>query len=66
MNDGSGWRYPRTRLSLPESHGSVGVPRTATFWRKPPRLRAAAWSVAGVIMGLNAWLLVGVAREWMG
>ena len=29
-------------------------------------LSAAAWSVAVVIVGLNGWLLVGVAREWMG
>ena len=29
-------------------------------------LQAVAWSVAGVIMSLNAWLLVGVAREWLG
>jgi Mn2+/Fe2+ NRAMP family transporter len=29
-------------------------------------LSVAAWSVAVVIVGLNGWLLVGVAREWMG
>jgi len=29
-------------------------------------LQAVAWSVAGVIMSLNAWLLVGVVREWLG
>ncbi|HEX2217823.1 MAG TPA: divalent metal cation transporter, partial [Gemmatimonadales bacterium] len=29
-------------------------------------LAVAAWSVAAVIVGLNAWLLVGTAGEWMG
>jgi manganese transport protein len=29
-------------------------------------LSVAAWSVAAVIVGLNAWLLVGTAGEWMG
>jgi len=28
-------------------------------------LRAAAWTVAVVIMGLNGWLLVGVFRQWV-
>ena len=28
-------------------------------------LRSAAWVVAVVIMGLNAWLLVGAFREWV-
>jgi manganese transport protein len=31
-----------------------------------PALTAAAWSVALAIMGLNGWLLVGAAREWLG
>jgi manganese transport protein len=30
-----------------------------------PLLRAGAWSVALVIMGLNIWLLVGTFRGWM-
>jgi manganese transport protein len=29
-----------------------------------PILAATAWAVAVVIMGLNAWLLVGTFREW--
>jgi manganese transport protein len=29
-------------------------------------LAALAWTVAVVIMGLNAWLLVGTFREWLG
>jgi len=29
-------------------------------------LSAAAWSVAVVIVGLNAWLLLGTARAWLG
>jgi manganese transport protein len=28
-------------------------------------LSAVAWSVAVVIAGLNAWLLIGTAREWL-
>ena len=30
----SGWRLPRTTLSLPEVHGTVPVPHGAGFWRK--------------------------------
>ena len=30
-----------------------------------PALAATAWAVAVVIMGLNAWLLIGTFREWM-
>jgi manganese transport protein len=29
-------------------------------------LAALAWLVAGVIMGLNGWLLFGTFREWLG
>ena len=31
----------------------------------PPLLAAAAWAVAVVIVGLNAWLLVGTFRVWL-
>jgi manganese transport protein len=31
----------------------------------PPLLAGAAWLVAVVIMGLNAWLLIGTFREWL-
>jgi manganese transport protein len=31
-----------------------------------PLTKTVAWGVAAVIMGLNAWLLVGTFREWMG
>jgi manganese transport protein len=30
-----------------------------------PLTKTVAWGVAAVIMGLNAWLLVGTFREWM-
>jgi manganese transport protein len=30
-----------------------------------PLLAGAAWLVAVVIMGLNAWLLIGTFREWL-
>jgi manganese transport protein len=29
-------------------------------------LAATAWAVAVVIIGLNAWLLIGVFRQWLG
>jgi hypothetical protein len=75
----TGWRYPRTQPSLPESNASVRMPRTGPFWRKALAfgerrkmgefangrlLTAVAWSVAVVIVGLNAWLLLGTARAW--
>jgi manganese transport protein len=31
-----------------------------------PILTASAWLVTAVIIGLNGWLLVGMAKEWMG
>jgi manganese transport protein len=31
----------------------------------PPLLAGAAWLVAVVIMGLNAWLLIGTFRNWL-
>jgi manganese transport protein len=31
-----------------------------------PLLAGAAWTVALAIMGLNAWLLIGTFREWLG
>jgi manganese transport protein len=30
-----------------------------------PVLMGAAWAVAVVIMGLNAWLLIGTVRDWL-
>ena len=30
-----------------------------------PLLAGVAWAVAIVIMGLNAWLLVGTFRQWL-
>jgi manganese transport protein len=30
-----------------------------------PVLKAVAWAVAVVIMGLNGWLLLGTVREWL-
>lgn len=55
----TGWRYPCTQPSLPESHASIRVPRTGPFWRK-----ALAFARPGIV-GLDAWLLIGTAREWM-
>jgi Mn2+/Fe2+ NRAMP family transporter len=30
-----------------------------------PLLAGLAWTVAVVIMGLNAWLLIGTFRDWL-
>ena len=30
------------------------------------RIKALAWAVAFLIAGLNAWLLLQTAREWLG
>jgi manganese transport protein len=44
----------------------TGHPTTMGRLSNGPVLLAAAWCVAVVIVGLNAWLLVGTAREWLG
>ena len=60
----SGWRYPRTRLSLPESHGSVRVPRAVSFWRKALAFAGPGYMVAVGYMDPGNWAtdLAGGAR----
>jgi manganese transport protein len=60
----TGWRYPRTRPSLPESHGSVRVPRGGSFWRKALAFAGPGYMVAVGYMDPGNWAtdLAGGAR----
>ncbi|HEU5040550.1 MAG TPA: Nramp family divalent metal transporter, partial [Gemmatimonadales bacterium] len=60
----SGWRYPRLRPSLPESHGSVGVPGNVSFWRKALAFAGPGYMVAVGYMDPGNWAtdLAGGAR----
>ncbi|HYC33419.1 MAG TPA: Nramp family divalent metal transporter [Gemmatimonadales bacterium] len=60
----SGWRYPRLRPSLPESHGSVGVPRNVSAWRKVLAFAGPGYMVAVGYMDPGNWAtdLAGGAR----
>ncbi|HEV8358618.1 MAG TPA: Nramp family divalent metal transporter [Gemmatimonadales bacterium] len=43
----------------------TGEKRKMGVFANGPVLGAAAWTVAVTIIGLNAWLLIGVFREWL-
>ncbi|HSB54152.1 MAG TPA: Nramp family divalent metal transporter, partial [Gemmatimonadales bacterium] len=60
----TGWRYPRTQLSLPESHGTIHVPRTPGFWRKALAFAGPGYLVAVGYMDPGNWAtdLAGGAR----
>jgi manganese transport protein len=60
----TGWRYPRTRPSLPESNASVRVPRTGSFWRKALAFAGPGYMVAVGYMDPGNWAtdLAGGAR----
>jgi manganese transport protein len=60
----SGWRYPRTMPSLPESHHSVAVPRGGSFWRKALAFAGPGYMVAVGYMDPGNWAtdLAGGAR----
>ena len=64
VEDLSGWRYPRTRPSLPESHASVRVPRHASAWRKALAFAGPGYLVAVGYMDPGNWAtdLAGGAR----
>jgi manganese transport protein len=51
----TGWRYPRTRPSLPESHASVGVPWRGPFWRKALAFAGPGYMVAVGYMDPGNW-----------
>jgi manganese transport protein len=59
-----GWRYPRTRPSLPESHHSVLIPRGVSFWRKALAFAGPGYMVAVGYMDPGNWAtdLAGGAR----
>ena len=60
----TGWRYPRTQPSLPESNASVQVPRTGPFWRKALAFAGPGYMVAVGYMDPGNWAtdLAGGAR----
>ena len=59
-----GWRYPRLRPSLPESHASVGVPGNVAVWRKALAFAGPGYMVAVGYMDPGNWAtdLAGGAR----
>jgi manganese transport protein len=60
----TGWRYPRTQPSLPESNASVRVPRSGSFWRKALAFAGPGYMVAVGYMDPGNWAtdLAGGAR----
>ena len=60
----TGWRYPRTQPSLPESNASIRVPRTGPFWRKALAFAGPGYMVAVGYMDPGNWAtdLAGGAR----
>jgi len=60
----TGWRYPRTQPSLPESHATVMVPRRIGFWRKALAFAGPGYMVAVGYMDPGNWAtdLAGGAR----
>ncbi|HEY8196941.1 MAG TPA: Nramp family divalent metal transporter, partial [Gemmatimonadales bacterium] len=51
----TGWRYPRTMPSLPESHHSVLVPSGVSFWRKALAFAGPGYMVAVGYMDPGNW-----------
>jgi manganese transport protein len=65
--DLTGWRYPRTQPSLPESHASIGVPsgtQGLSFFRKALAFAGPGYMVAVGYMDPGNWAtdLAGGAR----
>src|SRR5471032_2485754 len=59
-----GWRLPSSNLSLPEVHGSIGIPVGAGFWRKMLAFAGPGYLVAVGYMDPGNWAtdLAGGAR----
>ena len=59
-----GWRLPTSTLSLPEVHGSIGIPVGAGFWRKMFAFAGPGYLVAVGYMDPGNWAtdLAGGAR----
>src|SRR5258706_15913518 len=51
----SGWRLPSSGLSLPEVHGSIGIPEGAGFWRKMFAFAGPGYLVAVGYMDPGNW-----------
>ena len=51
----TGWRYPRTMPSLPESYQSVHVPKGVSFWRKALAFAGPGYMVAVGYMDPGNW-----------
>src|SRR6476646_8244666 len=49
------WRHDRASLSLPEVHGSVAIPKTASFWRKMLAFAGPGYLVAVGYMDPGNW-----------
>jgi manganese transport protein len=60
----TGWRYPRTQPSLPESNASVRVPRSGPLWRKALAFAGPGYMVAVGYMDPGNWAtdIAGGAR----
>jgi manganese transport protein len=60
----TGWRYPRTQPSLPESHATIHVPAAPGFWRKALAFAGPGYLVAVGYMDPGNWAtdLAGGAR----
>src|SRR5262245_17904847 len=52
---GRGWRQPSANVSLPEVHGSVPLPRSASFWRKMLAFAGPGYLVAVGYMDPGNW-----------
>src|SRR5690349_15724600 len=50
-----GWRLPSTSVSLPEVHGSIGIPAGAGFWRKMLAFAGPGYLVAVGYMDPGNW-----------
>ena len=50
-----GWRLPSSNLSLPEVHGSIGIPDGAGFWRKLFAFAGPGYLVAVGYMDPGNW-----------
>jgi manganese transport protein len=59
-----GWRLPPSSVSLPESHGTVPIPVTGSFWRKMMAFAGPGYLVAVGYMDPGNWAtdLAGGAR----
>ncbi|MBI2835380.1 MAG: Nramp family divalent metal transporter [Acidobacteria bacterium] len=63
-SSGSGWRLARASVSLPEVHGTIPIPTTASFWRKLLAFAGPGYLVAVGYMDPGNWAtdLAGGAR----